>query len=488
MGQQRFNMSHPRHDSQSSRDALATSPTGVNQPELVSRLLERVQAGGVRFVNLEFTDVVGMAKCVTIPVDQLADTLEHGKWFDGSAIEGFARVAETDMYLRPDMLTYAEVPWRTPTAANDEEGRVARLICDVLMPTGEEFQGDPRAILKATLEYAAGQGFRYEVAPELEFFLLSESEGRASGPLPHDRGGYFDLSTDLAADVRREIVSDLAKMGIGIEASHHEVAAGQHEVDFVSAGALEAADAVVTTRYAIKAIALRHGLLATFLPKPFFAINGSGMHTHQRLLRVADGSDALADTNDEQYSLSQIGRHFVAGLLAHAQGMSAILGPLVNSYKRLVPGFEAPVMISWGRVNREALVRVPRAAPGPGNPSSVAGTRVELRSPDPSCNPYLAFTVLLRAGLDGVTRGLPLAAPVEEGLYTLDEQARLRRGIALLPATLGEALSALTRDDLVLDALGQQIAAWFVEAKTLEWNDYRCQVHPWELQRYLPLF
>ncbi len=213
------------------------------------------------------------------------------------------------------------------------------------------------------------------------------------------------------------------------------------------------------------------------------------MHTHQRLLRLGDGSDALADANDEQYSLSRIGRHFVAGLLAHAQGMSAILGPLVNSYKRLVPGFEAPVMISWGRVNREALVRVPKAAPGPGNPGSVAAaTRVELRSPDPSCNPYLAFTVMLRAGLDGVTRELPLAAPVEEGLYTLDEQARLRRGIALLPATLGEALSALTSDDLVLDALGQQIAAWFVEAKTLEWNDYRCQVHPWELQRYLPLF
>ncbi len=239
MGQQRFSTSHPRHDSQSSRDALATSPTGVNQPEEVSRLLERVQTRGVRFINLEFTDVVGMAKCVTIPVDQLADTLQHGKWFDGSAIEGFARVAETDMYLRPDLLTYAEVPWHasiTAITANDEEGRVARLICDVLMPTGEKFQGDPRAILKATLEYAAGQGFRYEVAPELEFFLLSESEGIASGPLPHDRGGYFDLSTDLAADVRREIVSELAKMGIRIEASHHEVAAGQHEVDFVSAG------------------------------------------------------------------------------------------------------------------------------------------------------------------------------------------------------------------------------------------------------------
>ena len=467
-----------------------SSPTGVNQPEEVLRLLEHVQVRGIRFINLEFSDVVGTAKCVTIPVDQLADTLAHGKWFDGSAIESFARVAETDMYLRPDIKTYAEVPWRASAAAGTgEDSLVARLICDVLMPDGERFQGDPRAILEATLGYAASQGYTYEVAPELEFFLLREGDDGIALPLPHDRGGYFDLSTDLAAEVRQEIVSELAKMGIRVEASHHEVAAGQHEVDFASAAALEMADAVVTARYAIKAIAQRHGLLATFLPKPFFGINGSGMHTHQRLLRIADGSDVLVDFTDPQYNLSSTGRHFVAGLLAHAQGMSAVLGPLVNSYKRLVPGFEAPVMISWGRVNREALVRVPKASQSSSDSGGApAGTRVELRSPDPSCNPYLAFTVMLRAGLDGITRELPLAAPVEEGLYTLDEQARLRRGIALLPATLGEALSALTADELVLDALGQQVTAWFVEAKTLEWSEYRCQVHPWELQRYLPLF
>jgi glutamine synthetase len=467
-----------------------SSPTGVNQPEEVLRLLEHVQVRGIRFINLEFSDVVGTAKCVTIPVDQLADTLAHGKWFDGSAIESFARVAETDMYLRPDIKTYAEVPWRASAAAGTgEDSLVARLICDVLMPDGERFQGDPRAILEATLGYAASQGYTYEVAPELEFFLLREGDDGVALPLPHDRGGYFDLSTDLAAEVRQEIVSELAKMGIRVEASHHEVAAGQHEVDFASAAALEMADAVVTARYAIKAIAQRKGLLATFLPKPFFGINGSGMHTHQRLLRIADRSDVLVDFTDPQYNLSRIGRHFVAGLLAHAQGMSAVLGPLVNSYKRLVPGFEAPVMISWGRVNREALVRVPKASQSSSDSGgALAGTRVELRSPDPSCNPYLAFTVMLRAGLDGITRELPLAAPVEEGLYTLDEQARLRRGIALLPATLGEALSALNADNLVLDALGQQVTAWFVEAKTLEWNEYRCQVHPWELRRYLPLF
>ncbi|MGO8949564.1 MAG: glutamine synthetase family protein [Ktedonobacterales bacterium] len=459
-------------------------PTGVKEPGGIYHILQQVQARDVRFINLEFCDVVGITKCVTIPSDQFEDVLVHGKWFDGSAIESFARVAETDMYLRPDLATYAEVPWRTAAGGgSDDEGRVGRIICDVLMPSGERFQGDPRAILGATLEYAAKQGFVYEAAPELEFFLLQEGEGGATAPLAHDRGGYFDLSTDLAADVRREIVSELAKMGIRIEACHHEVAAGQHEVDFVSRPALETADAIATTRYAIKAIAQRYGLLATFLPKPFFGINGSGMHTHQRLLRLADGSNAFADMADEQYGLSAIGRHFVAGQLLHAPGISAVLGPLVNSYKRLVPGFEAPVMISWGRVNREALVRVPKAPAG-----TSSGTRVELRSPDPSCNPYLAFAVMLRAGLDGVVRELPLATPVEEGLYTLDEQARLRKGIALLPTTLGEALAALTSDELVLDALGQQIAAWFIEAKTLEWQEYRCQVHPWELDRYLPLF
>ncbi|HLZ23398.1 MAG TPA: glutamine synthetase family protein [Ktedonobacterales bacterium] len=459
-------------------------PAGVGQPEEEARLLARVETSGVKFVNLEFTDVVGMAKCVTIPTDQLPETLARGKWVDGSAIEGFARVAETDMFLRPDLSTYAEVPWRASGGGGATgENRVARLICDVLIPTGERFGGDPRAMLLAALEDAAALGYRYRVSPELEFFLLREREGIAREPLPHDRGGYFDLSTDEAADVRREIVSELGSMGIRIEASHHEVAAGQHELDFAPADALRIADAVVTARYTIKAIAQRHGLWATFLPKPFYGINGSGMHTHQQLLRLSDDTDAFADPADRQYGLSSLARHFIAGQLTHAQGTSAIVAPLVNSYKRLVPSFEAPVMSSWGRVNREALVRVPRVAP-----DGSAGTRVELRSPDPSCNPYLAFAVMLRTGLDGAARELPLPMPVEEGLYTLDEQVRLRRGIGLLPATLGEALDALQSDDVVLGALGEQIAAWFTEAKTLEWQEYRRQVHPWELERYLPVF
>jgi len=283
--------------------------------------------------------------------------------------------------------------------------------------------------------------------------------------------------------VRREIVATLNDMGMTIESSHHEVAAGQHEVDFAVAEALKVADGVVTARYAIKAIAQRHGLGATFLPKPFHGINGSGMHTHQRLTRLMDGSNAFAGAADASYSLSEIGRRFIAGQLAHARGMCAIVAPLVNSYKRLVPNVEAPVMVSWGRINREALIRVPRMEPG--EPESML---VEFRAPDPSCNPYLAFAAMLRAGLDGVARDLPLAQPVEEGLYMLDEPSRLRRGIALLPADLSEALADLQRDDVMIAALGEQIAAWFVEAKTEEWNAYREQVHAWELERYLPIF
>jgi glutamine synthetase len=457
------------------------SPTGAGTAEEQARLLDRVEARGVRFINLEFTDVVGMAKSVTIPAVELADCLARGKWFDGSALEGFARVAETDMYLRPDLATYAEVPWGTAT---DGEGdRVARLICDVLMPDGQRFAGDPRAMLIAALDAAAALGLRYEVSPELEFFLLRESEGIARDPLPHDRGGYFDLSTDVAADVRREMVSELGTMGIRVESSHHEVAAGQHELDFAPADALAMADAMVTARYAIKAIAQRHGLWATFLPKPFHGINGSGMHTHQQLTRMSDGANAFADPGDAQYALSALGRHFIAGQLAHAPASCAIVAPLVNSYKRLVPGYEAPVMITWGRVNREALVRVPRVA------GSAAHTlRVELRSPDPSCNPYLAFAVMLRAGLDGMAHNLPLPPPVEEGLYTLEEPARLRRGIGILPETLADALAALQGDQVLLDALGEQIAAWFIDAKSREWDEYRREVHPWELKRYLPMY
>ena len=332
-------------------------------------------------------------------------------------------------------------------------------------------------------------GYRYEVAPELEFFLLREDarENAMREPLPHDRGGYFDLSTDLAADVRREIVAELASMGVLIESSHHEVAAGQHEIDFAPLEALAAADAVITARYVIKAIAQRHGLWATFMPKPFFGLNGSGMHTHQQLFRTSDGQSAFTNAADTQYGLSETARDFIAGQIAHAAGMCAFLSPLVNSYKRLVPGFEAPVMISWGRVNREALIRVPRAAPN--DRRQACGW--SCAALDPSCNPYLAFALMLRTGLDGFEKRptLPaLPAPVEEGLYTLDEATRRKRGVDLLPGTLGEALAALKADAFVMAALGAQIAEWFIEAKSREWDEYRSFVHPWELDRYLPIY
>ncbi len=456
-----------------------------------ARVLAEVERRGIRFINLEFTDISGMAKCVTIPAEQLPDALAHGKWFDGSAIESLARVAETDMYLRPDPVTFAAVPWSAPPSSNDAPSvapSVGRLICDVLLPTGERFEGDPRAALISALEHARRLGYRYEVAPELEFFLLREDarENAMREPLPHDRGGYFDLSTDLAADVRREIVAELANMGVRIESSHHEVAAGQHEIDFAPLEALAAADAVITARYVIKAIAQRRGLWATFMPKPFFGLNGSGMHTHQQLFRTSDGQSAFTNAADTQYGLSDAARDFIAGQIAHAAGMCAFLSPLVNSYKRLVPGFEAPVMISWGRVNREALIRVPRAAP-----NAASGVRVELRSLDPSCNPYLAFALMLRTGLEGLEKRptLPaLPAPVEEGLYTLDEATRRKRGVDLLPGTLGDALAALKADAFVMDALGAQIAEWFIEAKSREWDEYRSFVHPWELDRYLPIY
>ncbi len=457
------------------------------------QILATIEAKGVGFVNLEFTDVVGMAKCVTIPVEQLPDCLIHGKWFDGSAIEGFARVAESDMYLFPDLDTFAILPGKIRpheittslrTAPNNqflEAGAVARIICDVRTPNGEPFDGDPRATLLKALEVANSMGYNFLVAPELEFFLL-HLEDKTPTPLPHDRGGYFDLSTDLAATVRRQMVQALQQMGIRIEASHHEVAAGQHELDFETADALHIADGLMTAKYVLKGIAAQHDLYATFLPKPFFGVNGSGMHTHQQLISRVTGQNVFVDEHGE-YGLSDIGHYFIAGQLAHAHAMCAILAPLVNSYKRLVPGFEAPVFIKWGRVNREALIRVPR----PGIDRQLSA-RIELRCPDPSSNPYLALAVMLRAGLDGIQRKLPLPPAMDESLFLRDEEETQRHRTKLLPATLGEALEGLREDSLIRETLGDSIYEGFIEAKSIEWIEYRKQVHAWELERYLPVF
>ena len=464
------------------RGEIGVTPTGVTRQQDALRVLEHVETQRIRFINLEFTDVVGLMKCVTIPAEQLADCLSHGKWFDGSAIEGFARVAETDMYLRPDLATFSQVPW-LPAEREMEGGLVARVVCDVLTPAGERFEGDPRAVLARTLERAAALGYRYEVAAELEFYLLRERETGMPEPLPQDRGGYFDLSTDLAADVRREIAAALARIGIAVEASHHEVAAGQHELDFAPADALRAADAVITARYVAKAIAQRHGLRATFMPKPFHGVSGSGLHIHQQLIRMSDNSNAFADAQDARYGLTATARHLIAGQLAHAHAMCAVLCPLVNSYKRLVSGFEAPIMVNWGRVNRDALIRVPRAAAG-----VPRGTRVELRCADPSCNPYLALAVMLHSGLAGITGEQVAPPPVEESVVAREEPGRLMRQGDALPATLGEALDALRADEVVRGALGDLIADWFIEAKTQEWLEYRQLVHPWERERYLATF
>jgi glutamine synthetase len=456
-------------------------------------ILATLEAEKVRFVNLEFTDVVGMAKCVTIPVEQFPDCLEHGKWFDGSALEGSARVAESDMYLLPDLSTFAVLPVRVRPQIQGQHPRfdaseqeaaedvVARVICHLRTPGGEPFDDDPRATLIRALEVGHSLGYDFLVAPELEFFLLQHEE-KAPEPLPHDRGGYFDLSTDLATAVRRQMVTALQAMGIQIDASHHEVAAGQHELDFVMRDALHIADALMTAKYVLKGIAAQHGLYATFLPKPFFGVNGSGMHTHQQLINRTTRQNAFVDEHGE-FGLSDIGRYFIAGQLAHASAMCAVLSPLVNSYKRLVSGYEAPVFINWGRINREALIRVPR----PGEDRH-ATARIELRSCDPSCNPYLALAVMLRAGLDGITRKLSLPPAMDESLFLRDEGERQRHPSRLLPATLGEALAAMREDSLIRDALGDSLYEGFIEAKTIEWTEYRKQVHAWELERYLPVF
>lgn len=437
----------------------------------ISDILARVEQEQIRFVDLQFTDVVGVVKNVTIPAAELPGALEDGIWFDGSSIEGFARVAESDMHLRPDISTFARVPWLTGEEAT------ARLICNVYTPDGQPFMGDPRAVLLHALEAAAEMGLVYKTGPELEFFLLQPGPGGSLfPPTPHDRASYFDAPTDKASGLRRQMSSTLAAFGIEVEAMHHEGASGQHEIDFRYSDALTTADNAVTFRVALKMIAELNGLYATFMPKPLRGIPGSGMHVHQSLVYAATGKNAFADPGDA-HGLSKIAKHFIAGQLAHARGMCAVLAPLVNSYKRLVAGYEAPVYVSWARINRSALIRVPRA-------STSESTRLELRCPDPCCNPYLAFAVMLAAGLDGVRRELAAPEATEENLYDLDRERRAALGI--LPGSLNQALDALEKDEVVCAALGSHICDRFINAKRLEWEDYRLDVTPWELEKYLP--
>ena len=434
---------------------------------------------GIRFVQLQFTDIIGVVKAVTIPIHQLEGSVRHGTWFDGSSIEGFTRIAESDQYLMPDMSTFSEIPWQK---ASGPRG-TARVICDVFTPNGEPFVGDPRRVLRNQVERAAKLGYVVNTGPELEFFLFRRGEDGGIEPLPHDQAGYFDFSTDLAGEIRHDMVDALEAFGIRVEAAHHEVAQGQHEIDFEYSDALRTADNAITFKFALKAIAQQHGLYATFMPKPIHGINGSGMHTHQSLWSIADERNAFADPSNK-YGLSDVARSYMAGILAHARGMIAILAPLVNSYKRLVPGYEAPTYLTWGRTNRSALIRVPKVSPG----KSIEGTRVEVRCPDPSSNTYLAFAAMIAAGLDGVERGLTLGDPVEESLFEMDAATIASKGIRELPGTLGEAIDELEKDSVITEALGDHVMSHYVEAKRAEWDEYRTQVSDWEVERYLEQF
>lgn len=434
-------------------------------------VVEKANEDEVKFINLQFTDIHGAVKSVGFPTHRLPEVLEKGSWFDGSSIHGFARIHESDMVLHPDPATYQVLPWKAP------ERRTARLICDVYRPDGQPFPGDPRHILRRAVGHAAEMGFSYNCGPELEFFLL-QKRNEALRPVPHDIAGYFDFSPrDLATAVRNDIVDALQAMDIEVEMEHHEVAPGQHEIDFRYADALSAADNAITFKQAVKAIATKHDLYASFMPKPFFGQNGSGMHTHQSLFQ--DGENVFFD-DDDPYRLSRIAYHYVAGQLHHARALSAVVAPTVNSYKRLVPGYEAPVYITWARTNRAALIRIPNYSPG-----REQSTRAELRFPDPSCNPYLAFAVMLSAGLDGISRELEPPAPVEEDVYHFDDSRLQELNIQQLPGSLGEALDELEADEVLMETLGQHTSRLFLEAKRAEWKEYQMQVTEWELARYL---
>ena len=438
-----------------------------------SDLIARVREDGVRFISLQFTDILGTIKSVTIPVGRLNEVLEQGVWFDGSSIEGFARIYESDMMLVPDQATYQVFPWSAP------ERRRARLICDAHGPDGQPSLSVPRLALKRNLARIAERGHVFNVGPEMEFFLFKRNDEHPTQPVPHDVGSYFDFSPrDEAQQVRSEIILALEAMGMQVEMSHHECGIGQHEIDFRYADALTSADNAVTFKYTVRAVAAAHGIYASFMPKPIFGIAGSGMHTHQSLFD-AEGRNLFYDPDDE-YNLSRLAYSFIAGQMEHARALAAVVAPTVNSYKRLTPGYEAPVYICWAQLNRSALIRVP----GHGRQHESA-TRIELRCPDPSANTYLAFAAMLAAGLDGIERDLTPPPPVNEDVYDFGERDLRERAIGTLPGTLAEALDALEQDEVIREALGQPIIEAFLRAKRVEWGEYRIQVTNWELERYL---
>ncbi len=435
-------------------------------------IIRMVREDDVEFIRMQFTDIFGQLKNVAITSSQIEKAVNNQIMIDGSSIEGFVRIQESDQYLHPDLDSYTLLPWRP------QHGKVARLICDVYNPDGTPFIGDPRGTLKRALKKASDMGYSFNVGPECEFFLFQTDENGMPTTQTADQAGYFDLGPlDHGESTRREICLALEQMGFEIEASHHEVAAGQHEIDFKYADALTAADRIMTFKFAVKSLAQKNGLHATFMPKPVFGINGSGMHTNMSLFK--DGKNVFDDPKGE-LGLSKEAYAFIAGILTHMKGMAAVTNPLVNSYKRLVPGYEAPCYLAWSASNRSALIRIP-AARG-------MGTRVELRCPDPSCNPYLELAVCLAAGLDGIEKGMTPPAEVTENIFAMSAEEREAKGIESLPGSIKEAVDLMLEDKLICDTLGEHVVPQYTAGKYAEWDDYRTHVTDWELKKYLTIF
>ena len=436
-------------------------------------IIRKVKEEDVEFIRLQFTDIFGQLKNVAITASQIEKAVNNQIMFDGSSIEGFVRIDESDQYLYPDLDSFTIFPWRP------RHGRVARLICDVHDPDGAPFVGDPRYVLKQVIQKANDMGFdAFNVGPEAEFFLFQTDDEGKPTVRTNDEAGYFDLGPlDHGEGTRREICMSLEQMGFEIEASHHEVAQGQHEIDFKYADALRTADNIMTFKLAVKTLAQKNGLHATFMPKPIFGVNGSGMHTNMSLFR--DGKNAFYDPSDPK-GLSNAAYSFIAGLLAHVKGMAAITNPLVNSYKRLVPGYEAPCYLAWSASNRSALIRIP-AARG-------QSTRVELRCPDPACNPYLELAVCLAAGLDGIEKGLTPPPEITDNIFAMSPAARRRRGIEALPGSLEEALVCMKKDKLIMDTLGEHVTGQYIAGKEAEWEEYCTRVSSWERDKYMILY
>jgi glutamine synthetase len=448
---------------------IESKDRATSDPEARKHVLKQIEKQGVEYVLFWFTDIEGHLKSFAITPSEMEGALNDGMGFDGSSITGFNAIEESDMVAIPDPTTFQIMPTR------EGEGKVGRMICDVVTPDGKPYEGDPRYVLRRALERMQSLGFdTFNVGPELEYFLFESNKGTVT----LDEGGYFAMTAlDAATELRNETIKALEAVGIGIEYHHHEVAPSQHEIDMRYSSALDMADQTITYRLIVKEVAAKNGVYATFMPKPLFGENGSGMHTHMSLFK--DGRNQFFDGSDT-YNLSPVGKQFIAGLLTHARELSAVFAQWVNSYKRLVPGFEAPVYVAWSQRNRSALIRIPLYKPG-----SEQATRAEIRCPDPSCNPYLTFAALLHAGLEGIEKGYELESPMDQNLYHLTSEERRERGIVSLPETLGEAVDEFAASDLMRRAFGDHIFDGYVKLKRKEWDEYRVQLTQWELDRYL---